>query len=123
MDDLVKIFKALADKTRLRIIFTLLAAKNELCICEIVDALKIAQYNISRHAKELRVAGLVQERKEGKFVFYSIIRPEDKVHALLLKAIEAFDQNILNEDKNRLEKRLGKRVDGKCVVGSKWRCC
>jgi len=85
--------------------------------------LKIAQYNISRHMKELKNAGLVQERKDGKFVFYALAKPEDKVHTLILKAVEAFDQDVLDADQKRLKERLNKRVEGKCVVGSKWRCC
>lgn len=123
MENLVNIFKALSDKTRLRIIFSLLAAGEKLCICEIMDALKIAQYNISRHIKELKNAGLVQEYKEGKFVFYALTKPGDKAHAFLIKILEEFDKNILNEDKKRLEKRLALRVGGKCVVGARWRCC
>ena len=99
-----------------------LTAKKELCICEIMDALALAQYNISRHVRELRFAGLVRERKEGKFVFYCLCKPGDKAHALLLKAIAGGDKEVFSRDIQRLRKRLDLRVDGKCVVGIK-RCC
>jgi ArsR family transcriptional regulator, arsenate/arsenite/antimonite-responsive transcriptional repressor len=123
MDELVNTFKALSDKTRLRIMFSLLQAGRELCICEIMDTLALAQYNISRHMKELKMAGLVQERKEGRFVFYALRKPGDKVHALLFKALDSFDKKTFADDSRRLKNRLALRNGGKCVVGIKQGCC
>lgn len=123
MDELVNTFKALSDKTRLRIIFSLLQAGRELCICEIMDALALAQYNISRHMKELKMAGLVRERKEGRFVFYALRKPDDKVQELLLKALDSYDKKTFTDDSQRLKDRLALRNDGKCVVGIKRGCC
>ena len=123
MDAPVNILKALSDKTRLRIVLALLHGKRELCICEIMDVLELAQYNVSRHVRELKIAGLVRERKEGKFVFYALIRPRDDFHAFLLKALESLDAGNTAEDARRLHKRLALRVNGKCVVGVKQCCC
>jgi ArsR family transcriptional regulator len=123
MDALITMFKALSDKTRLRIMFCLLKAKKELCICEIMDALSLAQYNISRHMKELKIAGLVQEKKLGRFVFYSLKEPGDKIHEFLLEALDSFDKKMLADDSERLKKRLALRNRGKCVVGVKKSCC
>lgn len=123
MEGLVGMFKALSEVTRLRIVFCLMQAERELCICELMDALSLAQYNISRHMKELRTAGLVQERREGKFVFYSLRKPSGQAHALLLKALDSFDKRGLEDDNRRLKKRLALRQAGKCVVGIKQGCC
>ena len=123
MDELINTFRALSDKTRLRIIFSLLRAGKELCICELMDALSLAQYNISRHMKELKIAGLVQERKEGRFVFYALREPGDKVHEFLLKALDSADKKTLADDSRRLKKRLALRNGGRCVVGIKQSCC
>lgn len=123
MDDLINKIKALSDKTRLRIMLVLIQAKRELCICEIMDTLSIPQYNVSRHARELRMAGLVRERKEGRFVLYELCAPKGASHEFLLKAIESFDKNVLAEDNKRLKKRLALRVNGKCVIGIKQGCC
>jgi len=108
MDKLITTFKALSDKTRLRIIFSLLGAKRELCICELMDVLKLAQYSISRHMKELKTAGLVQERRAGRFVFYALRKPEDKTHEVLFRILKSFDRKALAADTLRLKNRIGK---------------
>jgi DNA-binding transcriptional ArsR family regulator len=72
-DDLnheIKVFKALADATRLKIIKILI--KGELCICEIMLALKKPQSSISHNLSILEDAGLVRERKEGKWCHYRL---------------------------------------------------
>ena len=117
MDVFVKVFKALGDKTRLRILAALTKSKKELCICELMDTLKLAQYNISRHMKELKIAGIVSERKEGKFVFYSLAKTDNCFHGLIFESLKTFEDDILSEDNKRLKERLSIRKNGKCVIG------
>jgi len=69
-----KLFKALADEIRLRIL-SLLKIR-EMCVCEIMVALDLTQPTASHHLGLLENAGLVRSRKEGKWVFYSIANPE-----------------------------------------------
>jgi len=66
----IKAFKAVADATRLKILKLL--SEGELCICEIMLALKRPQSSISHNLSILEDAGLVKERKEGKWCRYSI---------------------------------------------------
>jgi ArsR family transcriptional regulator len=66
----IKVFKAVADATRLRILKLLTAG--ELCICEIMLALKKPQSSVSHNLSILEDAGLIKERKEGKWCFYRI---------------------------------------------------
>lgn len=123
MDTAILIFKALSDKTRLRILKTLQHAGKELCICELMDTLELAQYNISRHMRELKLAGLVQERKEGKFVFYCLKPASDALLIAVNQAITATAHEDTS-DISRLKGRLKLRKDGKCVVGiRKTPCC
>jgi DNA-binding transcriptional ArsR family regulator len=68
-----KVFKALADVTRLRIL-GLLAAR-EMCVCEVMVALDLTQPTASHHLRILENVGLVKDRKEGKWVFYSLSDP------------------------------------------------
>jgi len=68
-----RIFKALADKTRLRILKLL--EVREMCVCEIMLALGLTQPTASHHLGILENAGLVKAEKEGKWVFYSIADP------------------------------------------------
>jgi ArsR family transcriptional regulator, arsenate/arsenite/antimonite-responsive transcriptional repressor len=69
-----KIFKALADSTRLRILGLL--SLREMCVCEVMVALNLTQPTASHHLRILENVGLVKDRKEGKWVFYRIINPQ-----------------------------------------------
>jgi ArsR family transcriptional regulator, arsenate/arsenite/antimonite-responsive transcriptional repressor len=69
--DPLQIFKALSDRTRLRCIL-LLAANDELCVCELTHALDLPQPRISHHLGALRKAGVVVDRKEGFWTYYRI---------------------------------------------------
>jgi ArsR family transcriptional regulator len=64
-------FKTLADPTRLRLLM-LLAVEGELCVCELTHALREIQPKVSRHLGLLRAAGLVQDRRQGQWIFYRI---------------------------------------------------
>lgn len=68
-----KIFKALADPVRLKVLRFL--SDGEKCVCEIVPYLKIAQPLVSRHLKILKNHGLVRHRKDGNRRLYSITDP------------------------------------------------
>ena len=70
MEKMGKLFSALADETRLRIYLLLL--KGELCVCELVDILKMEQSRISHSLRVLREASLVAGRREGKWIIYSV---------------------------------------------------
>ena len=73
VDKQSRFFKALADETRLRILRLL--AVREMCVCEVMVALDLTQPTASHHLGLLENAGLVKDRKEGKWVFYSIANP------------------------------------------------
>jgi len=69
-----RFFRALADETRLRILRLL--EVREMCVCEIMVALDLTQPTASHHLGILENAGLVNDRKEGKWVFYSVADPK-----------------------------------------------
>jgi len=71
-----EIFKALGDPTRLRIV-QMLAQHGEMCVCRIVDELEMNQPTVSHHMAKLKQAGLLDARKEGQWIHYSL-----KVEAL-----------------------------------------
>src|ERR1700731_294278 len=73
--DLVDLFAALADPTRLRLLN--LMDGREVCVCYFVEILKQSQPKVSRHLAYLRKAGIVSVRREGKWMHYSIRKPED----------------------------------------------
>ncbi len=65
------LFQTLSDPTRLRIL-ALLAARDELCVCDLTQALKLSQPMISRHLAQLRSAELVRDRRDGIWIHYRL---------------------------------------------------
>jgi ArsR family transcriptional regulator len=91
IDELENVFKALADKTRLRILALL--GNNEVCVCHIHDSLGLPQPTVSRHLAYLRRSGLVAARRDGVWIHY---RLSDTLGAparrIVCAAIEALHQ-------------------------------
>jgi len=71
MARLARVFHALSDETRLCIIAMLGAG--ERCVCELTESLGAGQSRLSFHLKTLKDAGLVQDRREGRWVYYSLV--------------------------------------------------
>ena len=97
-------FKALADRTRLRLLN--LMRTDEGCVCFFVEILKTNQPKISRHLAYLRRAGIVGARREGPWMHYRIVEPADGDAAQALKDVMAWlakDQE-LQRDRDRLVK-------------------
>lgn len=117
MKDTANTFKVLGEPIRLRLLHLLLRAKKEICVCELVDSLRVPQYAISRHIKELEREGLVRSRREGKWVYYSPEKPGDSFHKKLLETVLTLPENSSKEDQKNFEKRLKLRAGGKCILG------
>ena len=111
--DLIRLLKALADPTRVRIIH-LLKGRDELCVCELVDALDIPQYSVSRHLGVLKAAGIVTDWRQGKWMHYALdpdISPHDsEVVAAVCRRADA--DTTARRDRRRLEQNLRPREEG-----------
>src|ERR1700720_425379 len=77
------LFRALADRTRLRLLN--LVADREICVCYFVDILRMSQPKISRHLAYLRRAGIVATRRQGRWMHYRLLAPRDAVASAILK--------------------------------------
>lgn len=109
--------KALADQTRLRIL-NLLVQYPELCVCELTDALGLAQPKISRHLAILRETSLLQDRKLGLWVHYRL-HPELKPWAQAILnnlQLASQDELIYQEDKQRLQQIV--HINSSCLEPS-----
>ena len=98
-------FKCLSDDTRLRCI-TLLQKEGNLCVCELTTALDLSQPKISRHLASLRQCGLLQDSREGQWVYYQI-NPKlpDWTSSLLNNALAAVElTGTFRIDMERLQK-------------------
>jgi ArsR family transcriptional regulator, arsenate/arsenite/antimonite-responsive transcriptional repressor len=102
--DLVPLFAALADRTRLRLLN--LIGGREVCVCYLVEILRQGQPKISRHLAYLRKAGVVAARREGKWMHYRVESPVDAAAASLLDAVfESFKSDReMQSDLSRLSR-------------------
>src|SRR2546426_10406675 len=81
------LFRALADRTRLRLIN--LIGDSEVCVCFFVEILKTSQPKISRHLAYLRRVGVVTARREGKWMHYRLTEPPDEHAARIFREVRA----------------------------------
>ena len=109
MNELVSVFKALSDATRLRIIKLL--ENGELCVCHLVAAFDMAQPKISFHLKVLKEAGLVKDRREGKWMHYRLNESNLFRRLLFLSIAEQIDETHVADDRKRLEAFVAGRPD------------
>ena len=98
------VFKAFADRTRLRILSLL--SRGELCVCDLRAVLGAPQPKVSRHLAFLRSAGLVVVRREGKWRHYALAKPAGRVHARLVGCLGDCSAEVvaLKRDQARLRK-------------------
>ena len=110
-------FQALSEPSRLRILALLAGADQELCVCEVVDALEEPQYHVSRSLGILEKAGWVTARREGKWVYFGLPGGLEEFQRRVLKAIAAVPRELLAEDQRELNRRLKLRDNSKAVLG------
>lgn len=104
MQELLRIFKALSDETRLRILKLL--EEGELCVCDIVSALDMVQPKVSFHLNVLKEAGFLKDRKQGRWTHYGINDSDIFKRFLVLSVFERIPENYIIEDRERLKKFL-----------------
>ena len=100
-----KLFKALSDSNRLRIL-KMLQTKS-LCVCEMTDVLNLATSTVSKHLSILRDTGFIIEDKDGKWVNYMINpHPSDKRISSVLSTLDFWisDDNLIISDKQKIQK-------------------
>jgi len=105
MNDKTRLFKALSDTNRLRILKML--QTRPLCVCEITDVLGLATSTVSKHLSILRDTGFIIEEKEGKWVNYLINpRPSDTRISSILSTLDFWmsDEKTIIADKIKVQK-------------------
>lgn len=118
MDTHTELFQSLADPTRLRLL-NLLLQTGAICVCELVDALQIPQYNVSRHLQVLVQSGLLEDHRRGKWVYYGIAKDLKPYQRSLLRTVAQLreEREDFVQDENRAGRRLKLRRNGLCCVG------
>ncbi len=85
MKTTARMFKALSDETRLRILYLLL--DEELCVCDIRAVLQLPQSTVSRHLAYLKNSGWVDDRRAGVWMYYSIVNDGNDMKNCLLETL------------------------------------
>lgn len=87
--EVAKLFKALADETRMKIAYAL-TMKDELCVCDVANIVGATTATASHHLRHLKSLGLAKDRKEGKMVYYSL--DDEHVKQLIKIACAHFEE-------------------------------
>ncbi len=118
-----QLFKSLADETRLKILW-LLMAKEELCVCDIMGVLGITQSKASRHLRYLYHLGWVNDRREGVWMNYRLSvasgSPEDKQLKLLAEILGSRPE--AQALKGRLEQWLSAKTEARDSTAAACQC-
>jgi ArsR family transcriptional regulator, arsenate/arsenite/antimonite-responsive transcriptional repressor len=119
LDSLETLFKALADRTRLRILALL--ANGEVCVCDIHESLGLPQPTTSRHLAYLRRAGLVETRKQGLWVHYRLAAHTEPVSGAVIEAVRHAMGHVPASERDR--RRLTRRLPGSASAAPIDSCC
>jgi len=115
MKDLTRLFKALSDETRIRILKVLMV--RECCVCEVMQALDISQPRASRNLSILEDAGFVRSRRDGLWIVYSTDEQQTNGYALPLMELlrsAAVSEDVILSDRERLSLAMRSGPRGTC---------
>ncbi|GAQ95312.1 ArsR family transcriptional regulator [Thermodesulfovibrio aggregans] len=101
LSEMAKVFHALSDETRLKIIKIL--EKGELCVCEIVAALDMIQPKVSFHLGVLKESGLVKIKRKGKWILYSLDDSDLFKRFLIFSVLEKISDDEIKKELENLE--------------------
>ncbi len=118
MPDMLRVFKSLSDRTRLRIVRLLL--DHDLCVCELMFVLDMAQSRLSHQLRILREAGLVEDTRDGQWIIY---RVPPRVRTMISPLLSLFRENAKDGrqaagDKKKLGVCLKKGIRRKKCLNS-----
>jgi DNA-binding transcriptional ArsR family regulator len=115
MREVTELLKIISDRTRLRIL--MLLQRKELCVCQLMAVLGISQPLVSRNLSLLMRAGFLEDRREGKMIFYKINTKAQKNQALLIDMLEKLlvnDETLKRDIKSLSECSEYQKKTGKC---------
>jgi len=114
MQELLSIFKALSDETRLKLLKIL--ENGEICVCDLVSVLDTSQPKISFHLNVLKEAGLIRDRKQGKWVHYSINDSDIFRRFLIVSILEKISDETIKGYLSRLVTVREMKNKNKCCA-------
>jgi len=116
MKDVMAITKALADENRTRVLMFL--GGGELCVCQIIEMLGLAPSTVSKHLNILHQAGLLESRKEGRWIYYRL--PGRNVPSCVRNILRWLQESLADDPRIAQDARKVKAV---CRMGLDKLCC
>lgn len=113
-----ELFKVLSDETRLRLLNLFLLSKRPLCVCELANALIMPQYQISKHLTVLKYMGFIENQRQGKWMYYSLVKDNSVNNQLFIFLSRFLKDQQFEQDWQYLKMRLSLRKNGRCIIGS-----
>ena len=114
MEQWSDLFRVLANEDRLRIFYLIIHSGQRLCVCEIVDATGLPQYQVSKHLRLLREAKLICGEHQGRWTYYSLT-PGERVEGVARFLEQTIASDAFTAELDSLRQRLSLRQDGRCV--------
>ncbi|BAL80368.1 ArsR/SmtB family transcription factor [Caldisericum exile] len=108
------IFKAIGDEKRLKLLLLIIKGGKEYYVCELTYAMGENQYNISKYLRELKLAGLLKERKIGRGVLYSL-ENGDEFNNRLFALLNGIPNEYIKDAIIRLNYVVSNRANDQCV--------
>lgn len=99
LEEMIEILKLAADKTRLTML--LLLQEKELCVCDLVELIGISQPGISQHLRKMKQARLVQERRQGTWMYYRLDESAHPVVQAILQQVPSLKEKLEVYEKHR----------------------
>lgn len=114
MKQTARLFKTLSDETRLRILALL--GQGELCVCDLMAALALPQSTVSRHLATLRNAGIVEDRRQGIWMYYRLATAKGPLLAKLLPLVQDHLDGLdeARQDLDSLRQYMHKKDEAAC---------
>lgn len=114
--EIVEIFKALSDESRVRIINILKSKK--MCVCDIESILQLPQANVSRHLARLKTAGIIKSEKKSQWVYFWISEECLEKHSFIKKIFKKdLNEEIFIKDREKMEKYFKEKRECKTEKG------
>lgn len=122
MDNALEILKALSDKNRSRVVAAL-TRYDELCACQITELLQVSGATASRHMGILQKAGLVGSRKDGRWVYFFLTKPEGSEPLFQWLETSLLNSEQVRNDFQALEEIVGMTREDLCRMQRGEDCC
>ncbi len=116
LEEYIDVFKALSDLTRLKMMWLLYSIDSKISVSEMVEVLRINQYNASKHLKILKKADMIYRKKDGRWRYYYYLNKDTIFHKHIKNAVMSIPKELVEEEIQRCKQCLSIRGEDGCII-------